>query len=68
MYIYSDTDGLVEQKAVPEHIAKAKQLKQLGLNVKGECFKGSVQVLHVRAHADRYYWTVVEESSGKRYR
>jgi Eukaryotic protein of unknown function (DUF829) len=57
LYIYSDTDELVQQEAVEEHIAEAKAL---GLNVRGEYFKGSAHVSHVRADADRY-WAAVKK-------
>jgi alpha-beta hydrolase superfamily lysophospholipase len=57
LYIYSDTDELVQQEAVAEHIAKAQEL---GLNVRSEYFKGSAHVSHVRADADRY-WAAVKK-------
>ena len=52
LYIYSDTDKLVNHKHVAEHIANAKEL---GLNVRGEYFKGSPHVAHARADPDRYW-------------
>jgi alpha-beta hydrolase superfamily lysophospholipase len=57
LYIYSDTDKLVQQKAVEEHIAEAEEL---GLNVRAEYFKGSSHVSHVRTNPDRY-WAAVKD-------
>jgi alpha-beta hydrolase superfamily lysophospholipase len=57
LYIYSDTDKMVQQRAVEEHIAEAKGL---GFNIKAEYFKGSSHVSHVRLDADRY-WAAVKD-------
>jgi len=57
LYIYSDTDQLVGQKDVAEHIAEAKELR---LNVKVEYFKGSSHVSHARTDPDRY-WDAVRD-------
>jgi len=55
LYLYSDTDELVQETAVAEHIAQAKEL---GLNVRAEYFKGSAHVSHARYNSERY-WAAV---------
>ena len=56
LYIYSDTDKLVQENAVAEHIAQAKEL---GRNVRAELFKGSAHVSHARHDKERY-WAAVQ--------
>jgi hypothetical protein len=55
LYIYSDTDKIVQQKAVVEHFAEAKKL---GLNVTEERFKESAHVSHSKADPGRYWGAV----------
>lgn len=57
LYIFSDTDKLVQHSAVLEHIAEAKAL---GLNVQGVEFMGSPHVAHMRQNPTRY-WKAVED-------
>ena len=57
LYIYSDTDKMVQQRAVEEHIAEARRL---GFNIRAEYFKGSSHVSHVRLDSDRY-WAAVKD-------
>jgi len=58
LYIYSDTDEMVQEKAVAEHIAEAKEL---GLNVRAEYFSGSAHVSHARSEPERY-WDAVKSA------
>ncbi|KZP27965.1 hypothetical protein FIBSPDRAFT_780474 [Athelia psychrophila] len=58
LYIFSDTDKLVQHGAVLEHIVQANGL---GLNVKGVEFKGSPHVAHVRQDPETY-WKAVEDT------
>lgn len=57
LYLYSDTDKLVREKAVVEHMADATGL---GLNARGVLFKGSAHVAHARQDPDRYWMEVLD--------
>lgn len=58
LYVFSDTDKLVQHKAVLEHIVQARAL---GLNAQGVEFKGSPHVAHMRQNPARY-WKAVEDT------
>lgn len=55
LYLYSDTDRLIPQEAVDEHIADAKTI---GLNVRAELLLGSAHVTHARTYPERYWGAV----------
>ncbi|KAF7984498.1 hypothetical protein HWV62_13641 [Athelia sp. TMB] len=57
LYLFSDTDKLVEHAHVLEHIAEAKGI---GLNVKAVEFKGTPHVAHARRDPETY-WKAVED-------
>ncbi|KAJ4327406.1 hypothetical protein N0V84_002177 [Fusarium piperis] len=57
-YIYSETDALVEYKAVEAHAAKAEKE---GFQVRLEKFDGSAHVTHAR-HDEARYWDVVGQT------
>lgn len=58
VYIYSDTDALVEMSDILQH---AREAQQKGFVVSKEMFQGSPHVAHARTDADRY-WRVVDRT------
>ncbi|KAJ5887574.1 hypothetical protein N7495_007615 [Penicillium taxi] len=56
-YIYSDTDDLVDWKAVEKH---ASDSEACGWLVRREQFQGTAHVGHMRAAPDRY-WAIIKD-------
>lgn len=56
LYIYSDTDGMVDSRFVEEHIEEARSL---GYPVRGDKFTGSMHCGHLLKDFERYWATVL---------